>query len=224
VEYADLDDDRDHDAHSDLRRQPPGVAEGDHGPQQEPEQIAGKQQRRHADAGRAEPSRVRARGQDQRQQAQGQDAMRRDGERQGQDRDHRDRQDQHADDLIPGLRVLHGYRRRQLDDAAQDHGEDQQSMIGRHHPDRSGRPGGRWRRRPQQRPGEVDEEPLRADRARDGHHRAQDGTQPVEARVGPHQPPAQPAQAVQQTARPAGPLDCGLRPQDGFHIYSSAAT
>ena len=118
VEYADLDDDRDHDGHSDLRRQPPGIADGDHGPQQEPEQIAGKQQRRDADAARAEPSQVGAGGQDQRQQAQGQDAMTRDGKRQGHDRDHRYRQDQHADDLIPGLRVLHGYRRRQPDDAA----------------------------------------------------------------------------------------------------------
>jgi hypothetical protein len=65
---------------------------------------------------------------------------------------------------------------------------------------------------------------LRADRARDGQYRAQDGTQPVKARVGRHQPPAEPAQAVQQTARPAIPLDRSLRPQDGFHTYSPAAT
>jgi hypothetical protein len=101
---------------------------------------------------------------------------------------------------------VHAYRRDQPGDPAEDHGEDHHGAVGRRYLGHCGRPGGHRRRRPLQRPGEADEKPLCADRAGDGQRRTQDGAQPVEARVGPHQPSAQPAQQTGLPVSRRGPV------------------
>ena len=80
AEYADLDRDRDHEAHPDLRRQPPESTDVDQGPQQEPEEVPGEEHRRDADTGGSESPQVDPGGQDHRQQEQRQDAVAPDGQ------------------------------------------------------------------------------------------------------------------------------------------------